>query len=108
MRAASGAENFSRSAARRSYRPKQDGPNDEDAHEFDVCGHCAVCIQPDSPAQLTVKRDIRFWLRDLGVNSRSFFVDALDVVRSCSRLRLSLSAIFRRPERGKPFLLCAQ
>ena len=42
------------------------------------------------------------------LNSRSFFADAPDVVRFCSRLRPSLSAIFRRPGRGKSFPLCAR
>ena len=77
---------FREPAARRFCHPTRDYQDDADAPEFDVCGHCAMCIQPDSPARSNEERDIQFWPRDRGVNSRSFFADAPDVVRFCSSI----------------------
>ena len=108
MRAASGGENVWRAQARKFCRPTQDYQDDADAPEFDACGHCAMCIQPDSPGRWNVERDTQSWPRDRGANSRSFFVDAPDVVQFCSRLRPSLSSIFRRLGRGKSFPLCVR
>src|SRR5206468_12558193 len=81
MRAAFGGKNLWRTSARRFCHLTQDSQDDADVPEFDACGHCAVCIQPDWPARSNEERDIQFWLHDRVVNSRSFFVDAPDVVR---------------------------
>src|SRR4029078_668713 len=106
MRATSDGENPWRTWARKSCHRTQDCQHDAGAPEFDVCGHYAICIQPDWPARSSEELDIQSWPCDRSMTSHSFFADAPDVVRFCSRLRLPLSAIFPRPGRDKSFPLC--
>ena len=108
MRAASGGENLSRALARRFCHPTQDYQDDADALEFDVCGHCAICIQPDSPARSNEERDIQFWPRDRVVNSRSFFADVPDVVRLNFRLCLLSFRSFPVDQREVNLFHCAR